>query len=124
MPRAAAAATSAASAGRAAVPRVRLRLTRRGRIVITALLAAPLLLGGLLLAPAGLAAADSGSAAASFQRVTVQPGQSLWTIAQRVAPHADPRYVVSAIEDLNGLQGAVVTPGESLALPPQYASGR
>lgn len=86
--------------------------------------ALPLIVGGLLLAPAGIAAADSGGAAVSYQRVTVESGQSLWTIAERLAPHADPRDVVSAIADLNGLDGSIVTPGESLAIPPEYAGRR
>lgn len=95
-----------------------LRLTRRGRIVMTTLAALPLVLGiGYVGLSGSVAAATSESSSAQFEYVTVQTGQSLWELAHEVAPDDDPRYVVDAIMSLNGLTSAVIYPGQSLAVP-------
>ncbi|GAA3758876.1 LysM peptidoglycan-binding domain-containing protein [Microbacterium kribbense] len=101
-----------------------LRLTVRGRRVLAGLVALPLaaaifvaVLGG----GSALASRDAGAPSGSFSTVTVVAGDSLWSIAQRVAPGADPRDVVDAIVSLNALEGAVLVPGEKLALPVEYA---
>jgi len=100
----------------------RLRLTRRGRLVLTSLAGAPLVAATIWFGlSTGSAAADNRTVGTSVQHVTVLPGQSLWQVAETVAPQADPRDVVDAIVDLNGLHTTVVTPGETLAVPPQYA---
>jgi LysM repeat protein len=52
--------------------------------------------------------------------VTVQSGDSLWSVASRLAPKADPRDVIADLVNLNGLSSAVVTPGQQLAIPAQY----
>jgi len=109
----------------ASMVRVRTRLTRRGRAVIAALIVLPLLIGGGVLIASGSATAGiDGSQSASFEHVTVQSGDSLWTIAERIAPKSDPRDVVAAIEDLNGLMSSTVIAGERLAVPHQYDSAR
>ena len=51
-------------------------------------------------------------------------GESLWSIAQEVAPSADPRDVVDAIVRLNALDGVTVSAGEQLAIPAEYAPSR
>lgn len=103
----------------------RLRLTRRGRVVLASLVSVPLIAAALWFGVDSgvVAASDAGApvAATSFQHVTVAPGQSLWQIAETVAPHADPRDVIDAFVDMNGLQSTVVTPGQTLAVPPQYS---
>jgi hypothetical protein len=100
----------------------RMRLTRRGRAVLTALAAIPLIVGATVFAFNGGAAIASGEAvSASFSHVTVAAGESLWEIAETVAPAADPRDVVSAIIDLNQLPNSLVVPGQSLAIPAEYA---
>jgi LysM repeat protein len=48
------------------------------------------------------------------QKVVVQPGDSLWSIAQRVAPGHDPRAVVAAIA---ARHPATVVVGETLTVP-------
>lgn len=112
------AARPASSASR----RTRLRLTRRGRLVLTALAAAPVIAATAWFGVStGSASADNRTTGAEVQHVTVLPGQSLWQVAEAVAPNADPRDVVDAIVDMNALQTTVVTPGETLAVPPQYA---
>ncbi len=101
--------------------RGRTRLTRRGRVVLAAMLVLPLLAGGGILAAGGEAAAGiSGASSAVFRHVTVQPGDSLWSIARRVAPNDDPRDVVVALTDLNGLDSSIVQAGERLAIPHEY----
>jgi hypothetical protein len=101
--------------------RTHLRLTRRGRVVLTSLAAIPLVIGALVFALNGGGAAASGDRAhVQFQYVTVESGQSLWSIAEKVAPSADPRDVIADIVSLNQLDTAVVSPGQRLAIPAQY----
>ncbi|MEV1131036.1 LysM peptidoglycan-binding domain-containing protein [Agromyces sp. NPDC049794] len=98
----------------------RLRLTRRGRIVFTTLGGLPLVVWALVtILGSGGAAADAGVelGARTFEYVTVHQGDSLWAIAESVAPHGDPRDVIAEIMRLNGLDEATVEPGQRLALP-------
>jgi len=44
----------------------------------------------------------------------VQPGDTLWSIAHRVEPHADPRDVVDRLVELNG--SGALQPGQRLRL--------
>lgn len=99
----------------------RLHLTRRGRVVLTSLAAVPLVIGALAFALNGGGAAASGEQThAHFHYVTVSSGQSLWSIAEKVAPSADPRDVIADIVSLNQLDSAVVSPGQRIAIPSQY----
>ena len=103
----------------ARAPATRLRLTRRGRVVFTALAALPLVAWALVaVLGSGGAAADAGSQGpASFEYVTIGQGDSLWALAESIAPDGDPRVLVDEIIRLNGLDDAVVEPGQRLALP-------
>jgi hypothetical protein len=47
----------------------------------------------------------------------VGTGDTLWGIAESVAPSEDPREVILEIMRLNGMSDAVVQPGQQLALP-------
>lgn len=101
-------------------PRTRLRLTRRGRLVFTALGSIPLvaLVVALVLGSGPAAAGGAeGLVGASFETVTVSAGDTLWEIAVDLAPREDPRDVIEAIARLNGLDSLVVQPGQQLALP-------
>ena len=51
-------------------------------------------------------------------------GDTLWSLAQDVAPSADPRDVVDAIARLNALDGVTITPGQRLAIPAEYTDAR
>jgi LysM repeat protein len=99
-----------------------LRLTRRGRFVFIAmpliLLAALVLsFSGFLNAPAKAAESAAELSLTPTVTVTVQPGESLWAIAEAVAPERDPRDVVSDIMQLNNLEAARVVPGQALFIP-------
>jgi LysM repeat protein len=82
-------------------------------LTLLLLVAAGVVLTGGLPANAG----TDRPAAVSAQRVTVAPGETLWQIAERVAPGSDPRETVARILDLNGLQTAEVQAGTALRLP-------
>jgi nucleoid-associated protein YgaU len=112
----------AADVARATV-KTHIHLTRRGRVVLTTLAAVPLIVAAAAFAlnGGGALASNGGGPAASFSHVTVSSGQSLWQIAERVAPSADPREVVAAIVDLNQLQTSMVMPGQRLAIPAEYS---
>jgi hypothetical protein len=99
--------------------RTRLRLTRRGRAVLTTLAALPVaIVASVSVLGAGVAAADGGGApVAPLEVVTVGHGDTLWELAESIAPEDDPREVIADIVRLNGLDGAVVQPGQQLALP-------
>ena len=93
-----------------------IRLTRRGRVVLAVL--AALVLAGLFVAGATAAQASAPAAAhAGDTRVFVQPGDTLWSIAQRTHPDADPQAVVQDILSANHLSSASVTVGQRLWVP-------
>jgi len=98
-----------------------LRITRRGRAVLTLLIAIPLSIGAAVtgLGAIGASAGTQGSTA-TFSYVTVEPGESLWQVAESVAPTADPRDVIASILNLNNLSSGEVQPGQRLAIPAQY----
>jgi len=106
----------------------RLRLTVRGRRVLALLAALPALVAlGAAMALGGgaaLASLDGGAPAGSFGSVIVSPGDSLWSIAEEVAPDRDPRDVVDEIARLNALDGVSVRAGQQLAIPVEYTEGR
>ena len=97
--------------------RARLRLTRRGQvttIVIGAFLATAIL--GLV-NQSPTSATEQPTKLPPTATVVVHQGETLWQIAQRVAPAKDPRATVHAIEELNGLSSAAVQAGQTLQVP-------
>ncbi|WP_104195272.1 LysM peptidoglycan-binding domain-containing protein [Cryobacterium sp. M25] len=104
-----------------ATGRTRLRLTRRGRVVFTSLAALPLVAVALAVAlNGGIAAAENSTVArvaTAFDYVTIKSGQSLWQLAETIAPTSDPREVIAEIVSLNQLPSDSVQPGQRLALP-------
>lgn len=89
------------------------RLTRRGVLAVALGVA---LAGGLLLLTAYLSAGSSAAPAAVAPGavVTVQPGDTLWSIASQVAPGRDPRRVVEQLRRSNHLDSVSLTPGQTL----------
>jgi LysM repeat protein len=136
---ASAAATSSRSGGEG------WRLTRRGRVVVTllaALIASAVVVVVFSLAlraapaqpstgnaastsetagstseTAGSTSETAGGAMSASGRVVVQPGDTLWSIATRVAPDADPRVTVQRLIERNALSSPAIQAGEVLALP-------
>ena len=105
----------------------RLRLTTRGRRIVAALAALPAVVALTLAVLSGgsaLASRDAGAPAESFTTLTVAAGESLWSIAEQVAPGADPRDVVDAIVRLNTLDGVTVSAGQQIAIPAEYTAAR
>ena len=107
---------SASTASQHTTTRSHVRLTRRGRVLVMAVLVA-VLFATFSLGRSASEAAGSATAAPRAQAVTVQAGESLWTMAVRVAPDNDPRDVVAQIRALNDLDTPQLTPGQQLLLP-------
>jgi len=66
----------------------------------------------------GLAVLAHGASAPADVTVTVQPGDTLWSIAASRYPGDDPRARVDQIEQLNGMRSPSIEAGETLHLPP------
>ena len=103
-----------------------LRLTRRGRTVIAALaivivtaVATAMLfwLGATGGAQAASHRAGAGAAHRGLSQVVVQPGQTLWSIARRAEPAADPRGVVQQIIEANAMGSPTIQAGQLLWVP-------
>jgi hypothetical protein len=99
------------SAGRA-------HLTRRGRLALLLVIAA-LLFTAFSLGRAGSSASGDSSAptAPRVEQTTVMPGDTLWSVAKRIAPDNDPREVVAQIRELNDLRSSELQVGQQLLLP-------
>ena len=132
---------SAVPVSAALTPVPRLRLTRRGRLVFTTLAAVPLVIGAVSFAINGGAAGAADSATGtdlmsyttdsgivttltysptdvgSARFITVEPGQTLWDLAEDISPAADPRDVVADIKRLNALAVETLQPGQRLEIP-------
>lgn len=93
-------------------------LTRRGRATLLALLVAVLLaafsLGRANTQAAGVA---NDGPVPTVGQITVEPGESLWAVARRVAPRNDPREVMAQIVRLNDLTDSQLQVGQQLLLP-------
>ena len=107
-------------AGRGPAP---LRLTRRGRFVLTVIIAAVAMIVSLLCASAAdLAQASSHRAPAGagyrgMTQIAVQPGQTLWSIASSARPSANTQTVVQRIIDANAMGGTLLKAGQLLWVP-------
>lgn len=93
------------------------RLTRRGRAVAVAVSVLFLLVA--IVASGQLTAGASSAAPVrpATTVVVVQEGESLWQIARRVAPHDDPRAIVTRVREINHLGTEPVVPGQSVLVP-------
>jgi len=103
-------------------PSAPISLTRRGRLLLTALALVVLVVSAVLASGGAPATAGTdgldGPAPAVAERVTVRPGETLWAIAQRETPGVDPRETIARILDLNALESSAVQAGSVLVLPP------
>lgn len=103
------------SAAQAPVSRV--RLTRRGRVLVVLALAA-VLLAVLTFGMSAASQADSEAPVpAAIGVTTVQSGETLWGVARRIAPDADVRQLVAQIRELNDMGSSTLLAGQQLLLP-------
>ena len=95
----------------------RVRLTRRARRLAVVLALAGGVAIGSWLGPL-LNGADGGDLRLAGQSsVTVESGDTLWSIASSVAGDSDVRLVIDQIRQLNRLRSADIVPGQVLQLP-------
>ena len=67
---------------------------------------------------------DAGSVPTRTVTVQVHQGDTVWSVAQRLAPSADPAAEVARIRQLNGLSAdTVVHPGDLLKVPSTSTTG-
>jgi hypothetical protein len=102
-------------------PLPRLRLTRRGRAVFTFLAAIPVVVAAAVFAlNGGGAVATSNTAPVPLHIVTVQAGETLWSLAEEFAPSADPRDFITNVMAINGDAASMLQAGSQLAIPVEY----
>lgn len=89
------------------------RLTRRGKLVVAVLwvvMAAAVVV--MISRPAQV------PVPAETKTVVVEPGDTLWAVAEELAPEHDRRVTISQIVELNGLRSAGdIRPGDVLVVP-------
>jgi len=78
-------------------------------VSIVAVLMSPLAAGAVRLGHAPQAPAT--------RTIVVMPGETLWGIAHRVAPAADPRETVALIEEINAVDAGSLRAGQALLVP-------
>lgn len=97
------------------IPIVSRTRVRYRRLTVGACLA---LVGAAWTGPAVRALGPSGEpirvARTSY---VIQEGDTLWSIARRLAPAEDPRAVVDALARANDIDAGELVPGQALALP-------
>ena len=97
------------------------RIYRRRRIAVLCAALSVLVLPALVFAASGastsvtpVSAPVAPAAAPASSVYIVQPGDTLWSIAHKVEPQADPRDVVDHLVELNG--SGALQPGQRLRL--------
>lgn len=92
-----------------------LRLTRRGRVVVTVLAVCLALAAGSV---AQRATAGTPGVAVEVTSHTVVAGETLWRIASAITePGEDVRAAVDQLMDLNGLESTGLQVGQQLLIP-------
>jgi hypothetical protein len=93
-------------------------LTRRGRLARTLLvLSLAVVLASAFGLKAGAGTSDQVGAPTAFIQVTVAPGDTLWSLATRLADGGDVRALVDEIASINSLASAEVQAGQKLRIP-------
>lgn len=96
--------------------RSHVRLTRRGRLVVLGLALLVLLVVGMLGAGLSGASEQSGPSVPTHP-VVVAPGDTLWDLAAAAAHGGSVLDMEQRIEDLNGLDSAMLISGQRLRIP-------
>jgi hypothetical protein len=92
------------------------RLTRRGRLVLTMLFLGALLVAFTVFGATSAATGEAGEPVPT-RTVMVGEGDTLWGIASSVAEPGEVREMVHRIQELNALPGSGVNVGQELAVP-------
>ncbi len=95
-----------------------IKLNRRGRlartlVVLSLAIVAASVAGG----QAGASTASETSATQSFITVTVAPGDTVWSLANRVGDGSDAGALVSAIIEINSLGNGDLSAGQKIRIP-------
>lgn len=97
-----------------------IHLNRRGRLARTfVVLSLAIVLGSVVSAKAGAGTDVAPVKATSFITVTVAPGDTVWSLANRLAGSGDVRSLVSEIISVNSLGSVDVATGQKLRIPLQ-----
>jgi hypothetical protein len=91
------------------------RLTQRGRLVVVLALFAIMVL--FVVAGAFRATAAPAGPPLGWTPSVVQPGQTLWELAQSRTAGGDPRELIVQIKAVNGLVDSQLVSGQRLLLP-------
>jgi len=93
-----------------------IRLNRRGRLARTfVVLSLAVVVGSAFSAQSG--ASQEATSSSAFVTVTVAPGETLWSLAGRLADGSDVRGLVDEIMSVNSLTSGDVTAGQKIRVP-------
>lgn len=100
----------------------KLRITARGQAVLVSFVAIVLaiVVGFFTFGTSGASAA-SESGSNDFTYVSIHAGETLWDVASKLDPNADPRDLIAEIVQLNALSSSDVEAGQRIALPERYS---
>ena len=103
----------------AVINRPQFRLSRKARLVRTAVLLALVITGVNQFGQFSGAQATNESATniGSVHYVSVRSGDTLWSMAQRLAPNTDPRDWIDRVTVMNNLGTAGIWAGQRIAVP-------
>jgi hypothetical protein len=100
----------------AVAPRTRVRLTRRGRLVVFLASLFLAFVVGMLIAAGSVATQEPGTPEPT-RVMTVGTGDTLWGISTELAGDGDTRDMMRRIESLNALESGMLTAGQRLVVP-------
>ena len=93
-----------------------MRLTMRGKVVFSSLIAGVVVFSTLIFSSSD-ASARSADIQDKHNYVTVLTGDTLWDLAATIDPQGDPRDLVFELMDINNLASAELSPGQELLIP-------
>ena len=95
-----------------------IRLNRRGRLARTfVVLSLAIVMASVVSAKAGAGQDVAPAKAGSFITVTVAPGDTVWSLANRVSEGRAVRSLVASIIEVNGLGNGDLTAGQKIRIP-------
>jgi len=98
----------------------RVRLTPRGRFITRLAVIASLsilLLSGFAAVTGASAGSTDTAIPTPYVKVSVKPGDTLWSIAESIAPHGDLRSLVADIVEINRLTTPELQAGQKIYIP-------